>query len=140
MEKQVLCDPEIYPDAEVLKKALGDSYLAYNELMLAISDEKIDLVTEWRYYKDGHSWLCKVSYKKKTVFWLSVWNDFFKVGFYFTEKTRLGIFELDLDDSIKKAFNQSKNSGKLIPLVVDVSKKEQIKDVLQIIEYKKSLK
>ncbi|MBN1649779.1 MAG: DUF3788 family protein [Bacteroidales bacterium] len=140
MEKQLLSDPEIYPDAEVLKKALGDSYLAYNELEETFKDEKFNLRMEWRYYKDGRSWLAKVSYKKKTVLWLSVWDAYFKVGFYFTEKTSSGIFNLDIEDGIKKAFDQSKNIGKLIPLVVDVSKKEQIKDVLKIIEYKKSLK
>ncbi|PKP08994.1 MAG: hypothetical protein CVU09_13085 [Bacteroidetes bacterium HGW-Bacteroidetes-4] len=37
---------------------------------------------QWRYYNDGKAWLCKVSYKKKTVFWLSVWEAYFKVAFY----------------------------------------------------------
>ena len=140
METRLLGDKEVFPSKEVLEKALGKSYLAFNELIETISNEKYAIVYEWRYYKDGKSWLCKVSNKKKTVCWISVWNKFFKVGFYFTEKTRLGINELSIDNKIKEDFNQSKNIGKLIPLVINVSRKEQINDVLKIIEYKKKLK
>ena len=140
METRLLGDQEIYPNKEVLEKALGESYLAFNDLFETISNEKYALVTDWRYYKDGQSWLCKVSNKKKTVCWISVWDKFFKTGFYFTEKTRLGIHELIIEEQIKEDFNQSKNIGKLIPLVINVSRKEQIADVLKIVAYKKALK
>ena len=140
METRLLREKEVYPNKEVLEKALGESYLAFNELMETISNEKYALVPDWRYYKDGKSWLCKVSNKKKTVCWISVWNKFFKAGFYFTEKTRLGINELNIENKIKEEFSQSKNIGKLIPLVINVFRKEQIDDVLKIIEYKKKLK
>jgi hypothetical protein len=140
METRLLREKEVYPNNEVLEKALGESFLAFNELMETISNEKYALVPDWRYYKDGKSWLCKVSNKKKTVCWISVWNKFFKAGFYFTEKTRLGINELNIENKIKEEFSQSKNIGKLIPLVINVFRKEQIDDVLKIIEYKKKLK
>jgi len=140
METRLLGEKEVYPNKEVLEKALGESYLAFNELIKTISNEKYALVPDWRFYKDGQSWLCNVSNKKKTVCWISAWNKFFKVGFYFTEKTRLGINELDIENRIKEDFSQSKNIGKLIPLVIDVSRIEQIDDVLKIVEYKKKLK
>lgn len=140
METRLLGEKEVYPNKEVLENALGESYLAFNELIETISNEKYALVPDWRFYKDGQSWLCKVSNKKKTVCWISVWNKFFKVGFYFTEKTRLGINELDIENRIKEDFSQSKNIGKLIPLIIDVSRIEQIDDVLKIVEYKKKLK
>jgi hypothetical protein len=140
METRLLRDKEVYPNKEVLKNALGESYLAFHELIETISNESFNLVSEWKYYKDGQSWLCKVSSKKKTVFWISVWNKFFKVGFYFSEKTRLGINEMDIENNIKIEFSQSKNIGKLFPLVINVSRKEQINDLSKIIEYKKKLK
>lgn len=49
---------------------------------------------------DGKAWLCKVVFKKKTGFWLSVWDGFFKAGFYFVERHCPGIHELEIDDSI----------------------------------------
>ena len=140
METRLLRNEDIYPSKEVLEKALGESFVAFNELIESIINEEYGLVLNWRYYKDGKSWLCKVTDKKKTVCWISVWNKFFKTGFYFTEKTRLGIHELNIENQIREAFNQSKHIGKLIPLTIDISTKEQIGDVLKIIMYKKSLK
>ena len=140
MESRLLRDPDVYPDKEVLESALGDVYVVFNALIETITNEKYELVLNWRYYKDGKSWLCKVTKKKKTVCWISVWNQFFKTGFYFTDKTRLGINELTVDKNIKIDFSQSKAIGKLIPLTINVSSKKQIADVLKIIEYKKNLK
>ena len=140
MELSFLKDQEIYPSNDVLKNVLGTSYPAYEELTKQITDVEFGLAPEWRYYKDGKAWLCKVCSKKKTIFWLSVWDKCFKVAFYFTEKTKPGILELKIKEEIKESFNKSKPIGKLIPLVIEIHEKEQIPDVLTIAGHKKNLK
>ena len=140
MESLLLRDQNIPPENKVLVNALGQSFKVFEELMGIITDDKYGLDPQWNFYKDGKAWFCKVCFKKKTIFWLSVWENFFKTAFYFTEKTGSGIKELDIDDSIKKNFAGMKHIGKLIPLVINMERKEQIKDVIRIIEYKKSLK
>jgi hypothetical protein len=139
MEEILLKDQDVFPSKAVLEKVLKGNYSTFEELMKIVTDKKYGLVAEWNYYKDGKSWLCKVCYKKKTVFWLSVWDKYFKTAFYFTEKNCSGIADLDIKESIKKDFRDRKPVGKLLPLVIEMSKKEQIKDLLKIIEYKKSL-
>jgi hypothetical protein len=140
METPQLREKEVFPTKEILEKALGESYTALNDLFETISTEKYALVPDWRFYKDGKSWLCNVSYKKKTICWISVWTDFFKVACYFTEKTGIGIQDLNIETKIKNDFRQSKHIGKLIPLVVNVKSNEQLNDVLKIIAYKKKIK
>lgn len=140
MEKPLLNEPGIFPVEEVLKELLGGSYPVYAELMNIIAEPAWGLVPEWHYYKDGKAWLCKVVHKKKTIFWLSVWDKYFKTTFYFTEKNSPGISGLDIDEELKGNFTQSKHIGKLIPLTVKVNRKEQLQDVLRIVEYKKNLK
>jgi hypothetical protein len=141
MEEILLRDSSMYPSKEVLETALGeDNYKVFNTFIEIITDSDLGLTPDWKYYDDGKSWLCKVCYKKKTVFWLSVWKMHFKLGFYFTEKNCSGVTELNIDKSIRKEFSQSKNIGKLIPLVIKMERIEQIEDVIKIIEYKKSLK
>ena len=140
METRLLREKEVFPTEEVLKESLGMSYVVYEELIRLITDSNIGLTVEWRYYNDGKTWLCKVCYKKKTVFWLSVWEQFFKIGFYFTEKSIPDIAELKIDENIKVDFSSSKSVGKLIPLTIIMTRKEQINDVLTLIEYKKKQK
>ena len=140
MEKQLLNDQQIFPTEDVIENILQNSYPAYYELMQTITGGEYGLNTEWKYYNDGKSWLCKVSHKKKTVFWLSVWDKYFKTGFYFTDKNRVGIDLLDINSKIKSEFLESKPIGKLIPLIVNVFNEDQIEDILKIVVYKKGLK
>ncbi len=140
METQLLRDQNIQPGKEVLEAALKESYPVYEEMVETITGTKYMLVPQWNYYKDGRAWLCKVTYKNKTVFWLSVWDGFFKTGFYFTEKNSGGIADLEISQSIKEDFVKGKPIGKLLPLTLIIGRNEQIKDLLKIIEYKKSLK
>lgn len=140
METPSLNDPQIFPDGKILKNTLGDSYKAYEEMIGTINGDEYGLVPQWNYYKDGKAWLCKVGYKKKTVFWLSVWDGYFKAGFYFVERHCPGVLELDIDKRIKEEFNSKKPIGTLFPLAITVTSKEQIKDLLSVINYKKGLK
>ena len=48
--------------------------------------------------------------------------------------------ELNIDEKIISDFKSRKPIGKLLPLAINVNRKEQIKDVIKIIEYKKKLK
>ncbi len=140
MDKPLLNNPDIFPDEHVLSGILGDSYSAFEKLMNKVSEPELALTPEWRYYKDGKAWLCKVTYKKKTIFWLSVWDEVFKIGFYFTERFIPGIMELDIDKRIKDSIDPEKCFGKLIPVTIEIKTDEQVEDVLTIASYKKGLK
>lgn len=135
----MLKDKEVYPHEEVLATVLKDHFTLYKQLVKTISGPDWGLSAAWKYYHDGKSWLCKVSYKKKTVCWLSVWDGFFKISFYFTEKNAGGIAALELSEKIRKRWAQSKRTGRLIPLLIEVDP-TNLKDVLTLAAYKKSLK
>ena len=136
MEIQLLKDPDILPTKEVLEKVLGIKYLVFKEFMNTAESEELKLKPEWRYYKDGKAWLCKITFRKKTVVWLSVWSDCFKLGLYFTEKSGEGIPGLKIDDSIKEFYLNHKPIGKLKPIVVEVRMKSQLVDINTLIKYK----
>jgi hypothetical protein len=136
----LLREEGIKPTAEVLKSALGkDLFAVYQELMESLTDE-FNMEPQWRYYKDGKAWLCKIVYKKKTILWLSIWVNLIKTSFYFTEKTRMGVMESGIDKKIKEVFSGTNPAGRLIPLIVDIEQKEHLEDLKTIIRYKKGLK
>ena len=138
-EKILLRDKEIEPTNEVLENVLGkELFNIYKELIKIFTDE-FRLEPQWQFYKDGNAWLCKVVDKKKTILWLSVWENYIKTGFYFTEKTGTGVLELDIDNQIKEVFEVAKPIGKLIPLIVDINQQKQIKDLKEVVKYKKGL-
>ncbi len=141
METQLLRDQNIFPTEETLEAALGKRLsVVLKEMIDAVTSEKIGLAFEWRFYNDGKAWLGKATYKKKTVFWLSAYEGYFRTNFYFTAKTRGGVLNLDIDGETKAMFAASEMSGKMVRLSMMVAKKTQIKEVLELVRYKKTLK
>lgn len=135
--QQLLRDPATPPADSVLAEALGEKiFSVYNELMDIL--HRLDLNHEWKFYNDGKAWLCKVTGKKKTICWLSVWEQCIKVSFYFTAATAPGIFELNISNKVMEDFRSHKAAGKLLPLVLTISRKTQLKDLKAIAEYKKA--
>jgi hypothetical protein len=55
MENNMLNDPGIYPEENILEKALDKKYKYYKTFMEEITKE--NLIVEWNYYKDGKSWI-----------------------------------------------------------------------------------
>ena len=137
MEQLLLRDPNILPDETLLKSILGNSFEVYKIMFERIAG--VGLIPQWNYYKDGKAWLCKVQFKKKTVFWFSVWDLYFKVGFYFTEKHFPAFQDLDIDSSIKDQLAGAKPFGKLYPLTFTVKDDSQLEDIFKVIEFKKKL-
>ena len=140
MDKIMLTDPGIPPTPELLEGILTESYPAYEAMMTAVTAPECRLEPQWRYYKDGKAWLCKMVFKKKTIFWLSVWDGFFKAGFYFVERHLQGINELDIDPGIKDALAEAKPSGTLFPVILEMRRKDQIADLLKLTDFKKRAK
>lgn len=136
--QQLLRNPEQEPTEKLLKdildKPIYDIVDKIGQNIVAAG-----LTLEWRYYNDGKAWLGKVTYKKKTIVWLSVWKEHIKAGFYFTEKTRRGIMDLDFNDTIKSSFAVAKSIGKLIPLVVEIKDEESLYDFNIILNHKKNI-
>lgn len=131
-KKPLLNDPVQFPTNEILQNILGKSYSVYAE-MSEILTEKFGISLLWKYYNDSKAWLAKVEYKKKTVFWLSVWTGFFRTSFFFLERHLDGISALEIDEN---SFTLEKEWGKMIPLIFNISEKEQLPNLYKTVEFK----
>ena len=135
-DTKLLQDPERVPTPEILKAEFGKLYPLYTELVDTLESDDVGLGMEWRYYKDGKAWLCKITRKKKTVVWMSAWQDYLNLGFYFTEKTGAGIPELEIAQELKKNYATADPIGKMKPLTVNLRESSQLQDLSKLLQYK----
>ena len=133
----LLNEAEVFPSAEVLKNTLGKVYSVLEALETQLTQNEYALTFDWHYYRDSKAWLCKVSHKKKTVFWLSVWDGFFKTSFYFLERHLEGIAALNIAEN---SFVIKKEWGKMIPLLFEIRSQNQFPDLFNMVEFKKKAK
>ena len=136
--RQLLRDPEQKPHEALFRSILTPTlFRVMEKIHRSLADAGIEL--EWRYYKDGNAWLGKATYRKKTVVWISLWENLVKAGFYFTQKTRPEVLDLPLSPGIKTLFAEAKPVGKLIPLILDIKDETSLPDFITLINHKKNL-
>jgi hypothetical protein len=136
-EKQ-LNDASVYPDEKILKHVLGRSYRAYSEL-IRLYDEK-QMVHEWRYYRDGKAWLCKVQRKKRTIVWMSAWKGYMQATVYIPEKHIEEINTLDISETVKEKIRNTKNIGRSKPCIFEVRNQHVLKDLEKVMRFKMAMK
>jgi len=148
-KEQLLRNPDIQPSSDGIAKALGEANNAYKKFIDELASHDIQL--EWRYYNDGKAWLAKGLYKwtgirggqnQTTVFWLSIWDGFFKVTIYLPEKARADVLSLPLDNEVKLMIADSKQMGKLrsFPLVFDLCSDGMFEAIFSLANFRKNIK
>lgn len=138
MEPSVLTDPTLFPGDEVIFGHLGRRRALWEALFAFIQAEHPDFVAQWRYYRDGKSWLMNVSRKKKTVFWLSVIKGTFRITAYFTDKAKPAILASALSDELKEQFIGGRRFGTLGGITITFKKKRDVEDARILIALKAS--
>ena len=147
---QQLRDPNIEPTEIVLSGILKSAYPSYCIFLEEIKSRGIE--TSWRYYTDGKAWLAKgvikwkgrrAGLKSKTLFWLSVWDEYYKVNVYIPETQRNDLLNLNLEDDLKEKIQSIKRMGetyRILTLSFDLYHHKQLASLLIIIDYCRSNK
>ena len=129
-----LADEHVYPDSEVLQRVLGDGYPAYCALLEIFRQQ--DMTHDWRYYRDGKAWLCKVEKKKRTIVWMSAWNGFMKATIYFPAKYLDQLYSLDISESTKLRIRETKDVGKSKPVMFEIRHESELAEMTKVMQFK----
>ena len=140
MDKPCLNDKEEFPDDEVLSRHLGKVKTVWDTFMDFLEESYPSFTGQWRYYNDGKSWLFKLTKKKKTISWISVWDNMFKTTFYFPDKAEELIVNSKLKKEYKDQFIHGKRYGKIRGVTVDIKKPTDLASTKKLIEIKEQLK
>lgn len=148
-EKQMLLrDPAIKPTENLIFSGLGKATDSFKTFLSGSKKQGITLM-DWRFYNDGKAWLTKGEYKwitkrgttkVKPIFWLSIWEGFFKVSFNFKEESRGELLKLPLSKSTKEIIKNTPTNGnkmKYIAIIFDVDHENQLADIYEIAEFRK---
>ena len=145
---QLLRDPDVEPTDDVIAKGLGASSSVYAEFIEGLKDYGVSLM-DWRFYNDGKAWLSKGEYKwttprgankVKPIFWLSIWEGFFKVSFFFSADVQDELQNLPISRETKEIIKTAKPMGKtmrFMPVVIDVETEQQLADVYHLAQFRK---
>ncbi len=148
MAEQLLRNPEIEPTAEIIAEGLSESNSVYVRFVEQLKEHAVSLM-DWRYYNDGKAWLSKGEYKWTTargtnkvtpLFWLSIWEGFFRISFFFSTKVQDELLTLPMSQEAKAIIENAKPMGKtarFIPVIFDVDGNRQLDDLFVLMQFRK---
>ncbi|MBG0860663.1 MAG: DUF3788 family protein [Bacteroidales bacterium] len=133
-EKEILVlgDKNIVPDDKLIFSKIGERKSHWQEIMEYARSNYPGVTEEWRYYNDGKQWLFKMQLKKKTIFWIGILKDTFRITFYFGNKAEPFIEASDLPDKIKEGFRTGPRYGAIRAISLKVAGEEDV-DIVKIL-------
>jgi hypothetical protein len=140
MDQPLLGNKDEFPSEKILFSHIGKTKTLWQSFFNYLHTEHSDFAEEWRYYNDGKSWLMKVTRKSKTIFWLSIIQDAFRITFYFTDRVEQAINGSSISNKLKEQFKNGKAFGKLRGLTILFRDKNDIEDARALISIKLSAK
>lgn len=140
MEPLVLTDKSVYPHDDLIFSIIGNNSVYWKNLLASIREAYPASEETWNYYNDGKNWLFRVLLKKKTLFWIGVLEDTFRITFYFSDKAEPLIEKSNLPEELKASFRNGKRYGKIRAITIEVKGGEDIDHALVVARIKASMK
>lgn len=140
MEKHVLGDKDVFPEDEVVFSHIRQTKSLWISLFELIDTDYPDFSREWRYYKDGNSWLMKVTRKTKTICWVSVIEKGFSTTFYFNDRAEEAIQASTISAELKESFINGKRYGKIRGMTIQFKNKKDIEHARTLIDIRLKIK
>lgn len=136
MDPLVLTDKSAIPTNDLIFSIIGDKSALWQKLMTDIHTKYPDTEEIWKYYSDGKSWLFRMIRKKKTLFWIGVLRDTFRITFYFGDKAESAIETSDIPQNMKEEFKTTRRYGKIRGITIRVESKTDIENTLKLVAIK----
>ncbi len=140
MEPIVLVDKSIFPDDELIFSIIGEKQILWKQIMQYLHDQYPDITEVWNFYNDGKCWLFRAIRKKKTVFWLGVIKDGFRMTFYLADKAEPMIEDSTISEEVKNIFRNAKPSKFGRAVTIMIQRDHDVEAVKTLIELKLKLK
>jgi hypothetical protein len=120
MEPLILTDKSAFPTDDVIFSIIGKNREHWESLMKKVHEKFPGSEGQWNYFNDGKNWLFKMVLKKKTLFWIGVHKETFRISFYFGAKAETDISRSELPDSLKQQYLTGQRFGKIRAVSIKV--------------------
>jgi len=140
MEPIVLTDPNVQPTEELIFSIIGENSVYWTQIIDYLYSHHSDISEQWRFYNDGKSWLYRTLRKKKTIYWIGVIKDTFRISFWFGDKAEPVLLASDLPERIKEEFRNAKRYAHSRAISIEMHSSEDYENVIKLIELNLKLK
>lgn len=121
MTENAFLDKNFEPDEIQVRKILRGTYPVYEEIDKFVKNSVGETIKEWKFYGAKNGWVLKTLFHRRNLFFISIYDDFFKISFIFGERAIAAILKSDLSDELKKVLSEARKyaEGRGLSLTVN---------------------
>ena len=132
----IFIDKNAKPDNQMLAQVLGTSYKLWEKIKSSLINDYGKLDEDWKYYGQKIGWTLKFLYKKRNLFFLTPFKNYFQIAFVFGDKAVAVIKQSDLPVKIINELKEAKKYVEGRGLRIAVKKQSDVRVVLKLTEIK----
>jgi hypothetical protein len=135
MGTNVLLDKSVKPDDEKLSGVLGETYKLWSELKKYLASNYPGTVEEWKNY-DKYGWNLKILLRKRNLFFLIAYDQYFKLSFVFGDKAVSVVEKSGLPDSIITQLRSARKYMEGRGISIEIKSNKDVGFVKKLIDIK----
>jgi hypothetical protein len=134
--KSVFTDKKHKPGIQDLKKALGSTYNAWQNLASFTHSSYQPAKGEWKFSGEKYGWSFQIRDAKRVLIYLLPRDGFFKVGFVFGQKATDEILKSKIAESLKSEIKNAKVYAEGRGIRISVNNDSLLTDLQMLISSK----
>ncbi len=136
MSDNVFTTKETMPDEGMIQDTLGFNY-SHLEYIRQYIDAEIGVTKEeWKFYGKKLGWTLKKFYKKRNLFFISMYEGYFKISFVFGEKAFNKVLDSSIAETLKKELAEARKYAEGRGLSIKVDDATYLDDIKKFIQIK----
>lgn len=132
----VFIDKSIKPDNQMFADTLGSFNKLWEKIKTRLTANYGELNEDWKFYGQKIGWTLKLLYKKRNLFFLTPYENYFQIAFVFGDKAVAVIEKRDLPENIIDEIINARKYAEGRGLRIPVKKQNDVKIVLKLAEIK----
>ena len=136
MDEKVFMEKDVIPDNAMVSEKLLSTYSQLEEIRHYLRDTLGDTREEWKYYGKKNGWTLKTFLKKRNLFFIGIYEGYFRIAFVYGEKAFQAIMESELSPALISELKGARKYAEGRGLYLKVEGPEYMEEIKKLIRFK----
>ena len=136
MSEKVFMVKEEMPTEEMISEKLSAVYFQLESIRQHLLDTLGETREEWKFYGKKSGWVLKTFRKKRNLFFIGIYEGYFRITFVFGEKAFKVIMDSDLSAELKSELEGARKYAEGRGLGINVDGPAYMEDIKKLIRIK----
>lgn len=136
MDLSCFTDKSIVPDVEMLKKALGETYLLWCKIDEYVHQKYPKAAGEWNFPGQKYGWSFRIKDKKRAIIYLLPRENYFMVAFVFGQKATDEVMNSNVSEFIKQELIDARVYAEGRGIRIDIKDDKLLTGIYTLIDIK----